>query len=127
MLSSSISLGSLAGSPVSFSPFAAATTSLTPPIWWIAAGGAILALVMAFVFYQGVMKADAGNEKMQEIAGYVREGAMAYLARQYRVVAIVFVVLLVILAVCAFAHIQNPFVPIAFLTGGFFSGLCGYL
>jgi K(+)-stimulated pyrophosphate-energized sodium pump len=64
---------------------------------------------------------------MREIAGHVREGAMAYLFRQYKVVGIVFAVLVVILAVLAYFRIQNPFVPIAFLTGGFFSGLCGYL
>ncbi len=64
---------------------------------------------------------------MVEIAGHVREGAMAYLMRQYKVVIIVFVVLLVILQALAFFGIQNPFVPIAFLTGGFFSGLCGFI
>lgn len=64
---------------------------------------------------------------MSEIASFVRKGAMAYLRRQYKVVALVFIALIVILAVLAYMGVQNPFVPIAFLTGGFFSGLCGYL
>ena len=64
---------------------------------------------------------------MIEIAGHVRDGAMAYLKRQYKVVALVFLVLLIILQLLAFFGIQNPFVPFAFLTGGFFSGLCGFI
>ena len=64
---------------------------------------------------------------MQEIAAYVSEGAMAYLKRQYSVVTKVFLILVVLLGILAYMGIQNPFVPIAFLTGGFFSGLCGYL
>jgi K(+)-stimulated pyrophosphate-energized sodium pump len=73
------------------------------------------------------MEAPAGSEKMIEIARYVREGAYAYLYRQYGVVAIVFAILLIIFAVLAYLGVQNPFVPVAFLTGGFFSGLCGFL
>jgi len=64
---------------------------------------------------------------MQEIAGYVSEGAMAYLKRQYSVVFKVFMILVVLLLILAYLGVQNPFVPLAFLTGGFFSGLCGYL
>ena len=64
---------------------------------------------------------------MKDIAQYVREGAMAYLKRQYKIVSLVFVVLFVILVVLVALGIQNPFVPVAFLTGGFFSGLCGFL
>lgn len=64
---------------------------------------------------------------MKEIAQHVRDGAMAYLRRQYKVVFIVFVILFILLGIMAFFKVQNPFVPIAFLTGGFFSGLCGYL
>ena len=74
-----------------------------------------------------MMAANEGNPRMVEIAGYVREGAMAYLTRQYKVVIKVFIVLAVLLLVLAYMGVQNPFVPIAFLTGGFFSGLCGYL
>jgi len=64
---------------------------------------------------------------MKDIAQYVREGAMAYLKRQYKIVSLVFAVLFVILIVLVLLGIQNPFVPVAFLTGGFFSGLCGFL
>ncbi|MCG8686149.1 MAG: sodium/proton-translocating pyrophosphatase, partial [Desulfobacterales bacterium] len=73
------------------------------------------------------MKNSEGTDRMKEIAQHVREGAMAYLTRQYKVVGIVFVILLVLLTVLAYLGVQNPFVPIAFLTGGFFSGLCGFL
>ncbi|MHC4156152.1 MAG: sodium/proton-translocating pyrophosphatase, partial [Planctomycetota bacterium] len=99
----------------------------TPYSWWIAPIGAILALGFAYYFYKKVMAAPEGNEKMIEIAKYVRDGAYAYLYRQYGVVALVFVVLLIIFAVLARLGVQNPFVPVAFLTGGFFSGLCGFL
>ncbi len=97
------------------------------PVWWIAPTASILALMFAVYFYGKMAAANEGNDRMREIAGYVREGAMAYLGRQYRVVSLVFLVLLLILATLAWFGIQNPFVPIAFLTGGFFSGLCGYI
>lgn len=96
-------------------------------IFWIAPVSAVLALLFAWIFYRGMMKAPAGNDRMQEIAGYVREGAMAYLRRQYSVVIKIFLVLVVLLTILAYMGVQNPFVPVAFLTGGFFSGLCGYL
>jgi len=103
------------------------TISMVPAVWWIAPIASVLALGFARYFHSKMAQADQGSAKMQEIAGHVREGAMAYLGRQYRVVALVFVVLLVLLAVLAWFGIQNPFVPVAFLTGGFYSGLCGYI
>ena len=87
----------------------------------------IVALGFACYFYKKVLEAPAGNEKMIEIATHVQEGAYAYLFRQYKVVAVVFAILVAILTVLAYQGIQNPFVPLAFLTGGFFSGLCGFL
>jgi K(+)-stimulated pyrophosphate-energized sodium pump len=99
----------------------------TPWSWWIAPVSAILALGFAYYFYKKVMEAPEGNEKMISIANHVREGAYAYLFRQYSVVSLVFLILLVIFAICAYLGVQNPFVPVAFLTGGFFSGLCGFL
>ncbi|MBQ9213403.1 MAG: sodium-translocating pyrophosphatase [Bacteroidales bacterium] len=94
---------------------------------WIVPVASITALAFAFLFYKKMMQSDEGNPKMRQIAGYVREGAMAYLRRQYKIVIKVFLILAVLLLVLAYMGVQNPFVPIAFLTGGFFSGLCGYL
>ncbi len=99
----------------------------TPAVWWIAPAGSVLALIMAYVFYKMMIKANPGNARMVEIAGYVREGAMAYLRQQYTRVGIVFALLVAVFAALALMGVQNPFVPVAFLTGGFFSGLCGYL
>lgn len=98
-----------------------------PLFWWIAPIASLLALIFAMYFYKAMMSANPGSARMQEIAGFVREGAMAYLFRQYKIVSIVFLVLVVILTILAYIGAQNPFVPLAFLTGGFFSGLCGYL
>ena len=95
------------------------------PLFAVAA--AVLALVVAFICYKLMVKAPEGTSRMIEIAAYVREGAMAYLRRQYKVVGAVFAILFVIFTLLAIFKIQNPFVPIAFLTGGFFSGLCGYI
>jgi K(+)-stimulated pyrophosphate-energized sodium pump len=99
----------------------------TPLSWWIAPVSALVALGFAYYFYKKVMEAPEGTEKMKAIAQHVREGAYAYLFRQYSVVSLVFLILLVIFAICAYLGVQNPFVPVAFLTGGFFSGLCGFL
>jgi K(+)-stimulated pyrophosphate-energized sodium pump len=96
-------------------------------IFYIAPVGALIALVFAWIFYNSMMKSSEGTDLMAEIASHVREGAYAYLYRQYKVVAVVFAILFVILTVLSYLGIQNPFVPLAFLTGGFFSGLCGFL
>lgn len=96
-------------------------------IFFLVPVASLLALVFAWFFFKSLMKNSEGTDRMKEIAQYVREGAMAYLQRQYKVVGIVFVVLFVLLSIMAFFQIQNPFVPVAFITGGFFSGLCGFL
>jgi K(+)-stimulated pyrophosphate-energized sodium pump len=93
----------------------------------LASIGSVLALIFAYFFFKSMMKNSEGTDRMVEIAQHVRDGAMAYLSRQYRVVIKVFIVLVILLLLLAFLGVQNPFVPIAFLTGGFFSGLCGYL
>lgn len=98
-----------------------------PYYWYFVPGAAIFALIMALYFFKTMMKKEEGTSRMKEIAQYVREGAFAYLSQQYKTVSIVFFVLFVIFIVLAFMGIQNPFVPVAFLTGGFFSGLCGFL
>ncbi|MDP6810683.1 MAG: sodium-translocating pyrophosphatase [Kiritimatiellia bacterium] len=96
-------------------------------LWWIAPIASLLSLGFAFFFYKKMMGSSEGSDKMKEIAQHVRDGAYAYLYAQYKVVGIVFLVLLVVFAILAKMGIQNPFVPVAFLTGGFFSGLCGFL
>ncbi|UCB42431.1 MAG: sodium-translocating pyrophosphatase [Dehalococcoidales bacterium] len=101
-----------------------------PGLWWLAPVGSVLALVFAFIFYRGMRRESEGTDEMKSIAQGVREGANAYLKRQFSVVAIVLVVLAILLAVLAFVvkpPLQNGWVPFAFLTGGFFSGLCGWL
>ncbi|MFQ6049112.1 MAG: sodium-translocating pyrophosphatase, partial [Phycisphaerae bacterium] len=99
-----------------------------PAIWWLAPLASLSALLFAWIFYRQVMRASEGEPDMQRIASYVRQGAMAYLKRQYKVVTIFFVVVSGLLALMAFGfHAQHGLVPFAFLTGGFFSGLCGYL
>lgn len=96
-------------------------------IFWLIPICSLIALVFAYYFFKKMMKSSEGTDRMKEIAQYVREGAMAYLKRQYRVVGIVFAILFIVFVILAIMGVQNPFVPIAFLTGGFFSGLCGYL
>ena len=100
---------------------------MSTDLFWIIPISSVIALCFAYIFYRSMMKNSEGTPRMAEIAGYVRKGAMAYLRRQYSVVIKVFIALVVILAILAFLGVQNPFVPVAFLTGGFFSGLCGYL
>ncbi|MDR2581429.1 MAG: sodium-translocating pyrophosphatase [Fibromonadaceae bacterium] len=99
----------------------------TPSIWFIVPASSIIALLSALFFYKSLMKKPEGNQRMKEIAQYVREGAMAYLKRQYKTVSLVFVILSLMLVVLAVLGVQNPFVPIAFISGGFFSGFCGFL
>jgi len=99
-----------------------------PLIWWFAPTGALVALLFAWVFYVQVRRAGEGDEKMKEIAAHVRDGAYAYLRRQYKVVAVFFVVAAALLFVMGWVfHVQHKIVFIAFITGGFFSGLCGFL
>ena len=86
------------------------------------------ALLFAYIFFRKMMKEDEGTPTMKQIARYVREGAMAYLKQQYKVVVIVFLILAALFAVLAYGfHVQNSWVPFAFLTGGFFSGLAGFV
>ncbi|HEV7225432.1 MAG TPA: sodium-translocating pyrophosphatase [Pirellulales bacterium] len=96
-------------------------------VWGLAFLGSVAALVQAYLFYKQMIVADAGTQKMIDIAGYVRTGANAYLRQQYKVVAFFFVVIFILLAVAAFVlKVQSEWVPFAFLTGGFFSGLSGW-
>ena len=97
-------------------------------IFWIIPVASILALVFAWFFFRQMMKESEGTETMAKIASYVREGAMSYLKQQYKVVASVFLVLVILFSIMAYGFgVQNEWVPVAFLTGGFFSGLAGFL
>ena len=88
----------------------------------------IIALVFAWYFYHKMKKESEGTPTMAKIALHVRQGAMSYLKQQYKVVGIVFIVLVLLFSVMAYVfEVQNPWVPVAFLTGGFFSGLSGFL
>ncbi|MCX7927365.1 MAG: sodium-translocating pyrophosphatase [Candidatus Omnitrophica bacterium] len=89
--------------------------------------GAILALGFALYLALSILKKDEGNEKMKEIAQAVRIGAWAYLKRQYTGVAVFFAVMFVVLLYLAIKGYLVIFVPFAFLTGGFFSGLSGFI
>ena len=98
-----------------------------PVFFWLVPIASVVALSMAWFFFRQMIKADEGSPRMREIAGHVRRGAMAYLKQQYKVVLIVFVVLALVFAFMAYGlHAQNSWVPFAFLTGGFFSGLAGF-
>ena len=97
-------------------------------LFYLVPMAAVLALLFAYIFYRQMRQASEGTPTMQQIAEHVRKGAMAYLKQQYKVVAIVFVILALFFAVLAYGfHVQNPWVPFAFLTGGFFSGLAGFI
>ena len=98
------------------------------PLFYAVPVASVIALFFAWLFYHQMKKEDEGTPTMKKIAQYVREGAMAYLKQQYKVVIIVFAILAVFFAVLAYGFgVQNPWVPFAFLTGGFFSGLAGYI
>ncbi len=97
-------------------------------LFYLVPVASIVALGFAWLFFHQMMKESEGTVTMKEIALYVRKGAMAYLKQQYKVVTIVFVILAVFFAVLAYGFgVQNPWVPFAFLTGGFFSGLAGFI
>lgn len=95
--------------------------------WLIAFAGAMAALIQAKFFFEAMRRADEGNDRMRQIAGYVRKGANAYLDQQFKVVAAFFFVIAILLGIASFGlKVQSEFVPFAFLTGGFFSGLAGW-
>jgi len=96
-------------------------------LFWFVPIASVLALVFAYIFFKQMMKESEGTERMAAIALYVRKGAMAYLKQQYKVVLIVFLIITAIFSFLAYGlGVQNPWVPFAFITGGFFSGLAGF-
>ena len=97
-------------------------------LFWIVPFSSILALVLAWYFYKQMMRESEGTPAMQKIASHVRQGAMSYLKQQYKIVGMVFLGLVILFSIMAYGfNLQNHWVPIAFLTGGFFSGLSGFL
>lgn len=97
-------------------------------LFWIVPVCSVIALSFALFFFKGMMKESEGNDKMKRIARHVRKGAMAYLKQQYKIVGLIFLILCLFFAWMAYgAHLQNGWVWFAFLTGGFFSGLAGFI
>lgn len=101
---------------------------MTNPVFWLVPASAVIALLLAWYFYREMMRESEGTDLMKRIASHVRKGAMSYLKQQYKIVGCVFLALVVLFSIMAYGfQLQNPWVPVAFLTGGFFSGLSGYL
>ena len=101
---------------------------MTNPVFWLVPASAVVALLLAWYFYREMMRESEGTDLMKRIASHVRKGAMSYLKQQYKIVGCVFLALVVLFSIMAYGfQLQNPWVPVAFLTGGFFSGLSGYL
>lgn len=97
-------------------------------LFWFVPIASILALLFAWYFYSQMKQKSEGTPRMIHIAEAVRVGAMSYLKQQYKIVTIVFIGLVILFSIMAYVfHVQNNWVPIAFLTGGFFSGLAGFL
>ena len=99
-------------------------------LFWVGFVGAVVALVFALLQRNKVMKFSEGDDKMKEIAAAIRAGANAYLKRQYKTVAIVFVIVFVILLIIAFAsngQMLSKVTPFAFITGGIWSMLAGFI
>ena len=95
--------------------------------FWIVPIASVIALAFAGHFYSGMKKEEEGTDVMRKIAGHVRSGALAYLRQQYKVVGAVFVIITIFFAFLAYGlKVQNDWVPFAFITGGFFSGLAGF-
>ena len=99
-----------------------------PVLWYIVPFSSLISLVFAFILFHKVEKMHPGNPRMQKIAGYVREGAFAYLKQQYKGVLIFFIFAFILFILMSFwLKVLDPIIPFAFLTGGFFSGLAGFI
>ncbi len=89
--------------------------------------GAVIALLFAVIVACRVLKFPEGNELMKKISSSIRKGANAFLKRQYKIVLIFFGIMFVVLGVMAILGFLTPYVPFAFLSGGFFSALSGFI
>ena len=96
-------------------------------LYWISLFASLVALFFAYAQAKKVLNADEGTDRMKQISRFVRTGASAFLKRQYRTVIIFFAVMFLVLCGMAAAHKLTWYVPFAFITGGFFSGLSGYI
>jgi K(+)-stimulated pyrophosphate-energized sodium pump len=100
---------------------------MNEPVFWLAPIASVLALLFAWIFFSSMKRRDEGTETMRKIGAAVRNGAMAYLRQQYRVMVIVFLVIAALFAYLAYGlHVQNEWLPVTFLFGGLFSALAGY-
>ena len=97
-------------------------------LMWVTWIGSVAALLFALILALSVLRKSPGSATMQELSRAVLEGATAYLKQQYKVVGLFFLLLFVVLAIIAYGlRLLSPFVPFAFITGGFFSALAGYI
>ncbi len=96
-------------------------------LYWVSFAAAVIALLFAFIQAKKVLASDEGTERMAKISSYVRTGAQAYLKRQYKIIGVFFICMFVVLSVMAAFDKLTWFVPFAFVTGGFFSGLSGFI
>ena len=99
-----------------------------PDMMWITWIGSVAALIFALFLALSILKKDAGSDKIKNISRHIQEGATAYIKQQYKVVGLFFGFLFVLFLVLSFGlGLLSRFVPFAFITGGFFSGLAGYI
>ena len=96
-------------------------------LYWISLFASLVALFFAYAQAKKVLNSDEGTDRMKQISRFVRTGASAFLKRQYRTVLIFFVFMFCVLCAMAATHKLTWYVPFAFLTGGFFSGLSGFI
>ncbi len=96
-------------------------------LMFLAPVGAVAALLYVAYLYKKVLKEDEGTAEMKKIAGNIKHGAMAYLKRQYKGVGIFFVIMFVVMMILSMFGMVNKFTPFAFVTGGLFSALSGYI
>ena len=122
-----VGLPAAAAEAVGASEGGAKVKELIEYLWWISPAGAVLGLIFAFILYKSAMSAPEGTDRMKEIAGHVKTGAYAYLYSQYKVVAIVFAILILLFCGLAAGGMMTWFMPIGFFTGGLFSAVCGFI
>ncbi len=96
-------------------------------LYWVSLAASVIALLFVLLQSKKVLAFPEGNELMQKISKAIRTGASAFLKRQYRTVGIFFACMFVVLGVMAYFHFLTWYVPFAFITGGFFSGLSGFI